>query len=342
MWHPPHLVRLTGCLVLFVAMTTTATASAQNPTADAAFKRGRALMKAGKYREACEALEESQRLDPQLTTLFELGGCHEKIGKIATAWNDFREIATRDTDKRRRKKATEMVARLAPRVSKLLVQVDHDLPGLAVTLSGRDITDQVGVDIPVDPGTYAVTATATGFKDTNRDVKVGADGKVVTLQLVLEPIGGTSDKLPDKAPDGDIKPPPDVHPDKHVDPQPPPIEQPQPAPPTSRRKTYAVLSTAVGVAAAGGMIYYGIQARSDRDTAHRQCPDPCHDSDPNAPTAKQTIANARHEGNIATVLGVTSLVFVGAGAYLWFTAPDVTIAPAVTASGAGVSVSGRF
>src|SRR5262245_34837516 len=184
MWLPPHLISSSfrwmrvSCAIL---VSLAAMAHAQNPSADAAFKRGHALMKAGKYREACEALEESQRLDPQLATLFELGGCHEKIGKIATAWNDFREIATRDTDKRRRKKATEMVARLAPRVSKLLVQVDHDLPGLAVTLSGRDITEQVGVDIPIDPGSYAVTATATGFKDASREVKVGADGKVVTL-----------------------------------------------------------------------------------------------------------------------------------------------------------------
>jgi hypothetical protein len=325
--------------VLFVALTATATASAQNPSADAAFKRGRALMKAGKYREACEALEESQRLDPQLTTLFELGGCHEKIGKIATAWNEFREIATRDTDKRRRKKATEIVARLAPHVSKLLVQIDQ-LPGLAVTLSGRDITEQVGVDIPVDPGSYALTATATGFKDTNRDVKVGADGKVVTVQLALEPIGG-SEKPPDKPPPEPDITPPEVHPDnKRVDP-PPPVDQPPPAPPTSRRKTYALLSAVAGVAAAGGMIYYGVQARNDWDAAQRVCGNPCTNADlkPQADAKKNT---ASHEGNISTVLAVTSLVFVGAGAYLWFTAPDVTVTPTASASSAGVSVSGRF
>jgi hypothetical protein len=340
MWHPPHLVRCTGCVALFIAMTATATASAQNPSADAAFKRGRALMKAGKYREACEALEESQRLDPQLTTLFELGGCHEKIGKIATAWNDFREIATRDTDRRRRKKATEMVARLAPRVSKLLVQIDHDLPGLAVTMSGRDITGQVGVDIPVDPGSYAVTATATGFKDASREVKVAADGKVVTLQLTLEPIGGTSDKPPDKPPEPDIKPPPDGRVDKHVDP-PPPIDQPKP-PPTSRRKTYAVISVGVGAAAAGGMIYYGIRARSDWDAAEAVCGNPCNGTPDQQKLANQRKDKADREANISTALAVTSLVFVGAGAYLWFTAPDLTVAPAVSASSAGVSVSGRF
>jgi hypothetical protein len=341
MWHPPHLLRFTGCVALFVAMTATATASAQNPSADAAFKRGRALMKAGKYREACEALEESQRLDPQLTTLFELGGCHEKIGKIATAWNDFREIATRDTDKRRRKKATEMVARLAPRVSKLLVQVDHDLPGLVVTMSSRDITEQVGVDIPVDPGSYAITATATGFKDVSREVKVGADGKVVTLQLTLEPIGGTSEKPPDKPPEPDIKPPPEGHVDNHVDP-PPPIDQPKP-PPTSRRKTYAVISVGVGVAAAGGMIYYGIRARSDRDAANSLCPGlSCDEHDPNLGKAQDIIHSARSEGTISNVLGVTSAVFIAAGAYLWFTAPDVTVTPTASASSAGVSVSGRF
>src|SRR5262245_41635528 len=147
MWLPPHLISSSfrwmrvSCAIL---VSLAAMAHAQNPTADAAFKRGHALMKAGKYREACEALEEAQRLDPQLSTLFELGGCNEKIGKIASAWLDYREIASRDTDKRRRKKAADLVSKLAPRVPKLLIQVDHDLPGLAVTLSARDITEQVG------------------------------------------------------------------------------------------------------------------------------------------------------------------------------------------------------
>jgi hypothetical protein len=341
MWHPPHLVRCTSCLVLVAALTATATASAQNPTADAAFKRGRALMKAGKYREACEALEESQRLDPQLTTLFELGGCHEKIGKIATAWNDFREIATRDPDKRRRKKAGEIVARLAPHVPKLLVQVNHDLPGLAVTLSGRDITEQVGVDIPVDPGTYSVTATATGFKDTSRDVRIAADGKVVALQLTLDPIG-TPDKPPDKPVEPEVKPPPEG--DKHVDPQPPPIEPPKPTAPTSRRKTYAVLSAVGGVATAGGMVFFGIQARNNWDTAKRICggnPSACPMD--KAASAEAETSDAHRDGTISTVLGVTSLVLVGAGAYLWFTAPDgVVVTPTASANGAGVNVSGRF
>jgi len=324
-----------------------APAVAQNPTADAAFKRGRALMKAGKYREACEALEESQRIEPQLSTLFELGGCHEKIGKIASAWKDFREIATRDPDARRRKKAGELAGRLAPRVPKLLVEISHDLPNLAVTLSGRDITEQIGVDIPVDPGTYALTATASGFKDSAREIKIAADGKLTKLALSLEPVGDRTVEPPAG------KPPPDrpperaePHADKQADPQPPdvPVDQPKPERPASRRKTYAVLSAATGVASIGAMAYFGFTARSQWDNAQTVCGNPCMGGDMmKLDKARAFASDASKNGTLADVFAATGALFLVGSAYLWLTAPDaVTVTPSATATSAGVSLSGRF
>jgi hypothetical protein len=57
------------------------------------FRQGRDLLAAGKVAEACSAFEESQKLEPAVTTLFNLAGCREKLGQFATAWGLFLDTA---------------------------------------------------------------------------------------------------------------------------------------------------------------------------------------------------------------------------------------------------------
>ena len=55
-------------------------------TATALFDRGRELLKQHSYQEACAAFENSQQLDPQFGTLYNLAECSTQLGKLATAW----------------------------------------------------------------------------------------------------------------------------------------------------------------------------------------------------------------------------------------------------------------
>jgi Tfp pilus assembly protein PilF len=83
------------------AETTDAAASAQQ-----LFDEARALMKEGNYAEACPKFAESQSLDPGGGTLLNLGICHYRENRTATAWAELRQAliqARRDgrTDRER-------------------------------------------------------------------------------------------------------------------------------------------------------------------------------------------------------------------------------------------------
>src|SRR5690349_10947186 len=94
--------------------------AAERSLAAALFDQGRTLMGEGKVDEACVKLAESQRLDPGGGTLLNLALCHEKQGKIATAWTEFREArATAKKDNRpdREAAADNEIAKLEPMLS---------------------------------------------------------------------------------------------------------------------------------------------------------------------------------------------------------------------------------
>src|SRR6185436_20903323 len=81
--------------------------------AEEAFEKGRKLMAARSYADACAAFELSQRLDPQYGTQFNLAGCYAELGKIATAWKLYSELAGSDKNATRRARAGELAAQLA-------------------------------------------------------------------------------------------------------------------------------------------------------------------------------------------------------------------------------------
>src|SRR5262245_57161497 len=62
--------------------------------AAALFEEGRALFKEERFAEACPKLEESQRLSPSGGTLLNVAACHERLGKVATAWVEFQQALT--------------------------------------------------------------------------------------------------------------------------------------------------------------------------------------------------------------------------------------------------------
>jgi tetratricopeptide (TPR) repeat protein len=67
--------------------------SSDAAAARAMFEEGRKLVKAGKYAEACPKFEESLKLDRGVGTQFNLADCWERLGRTASAWALFLDVA---------------------------------------------------------------------------------------------------------------------------------------------------------------------------------------------------------------------------------------------------------
>ena len=161
------------------------------------FDEGRALVDAGNYAVACPKFVESHRLDPSGGTILHAAACHEKEGKLATAWSEFNEgrsLALRDRRGDREKVANERIASLAPRLGKLKVIVPPDIrqiEGLHVTLDGKELPSAAWeTKVPVDKGSHVLTASATGRVTVTKstDVTDGATSEVTVPPLPDAPV----------------------------------------------------------------------------------------------------------------------------------------------------------
>lgn len=147
-------------------------------TAQALFEQGRSLIAEGKTEEACPKFAESQRLDPGVGTQFNLADCYEKIGRFASAYALYIEVAaaTRQSGQGEREAvARQRAAKLKPKLSRLTVTLNEDakVEGLEVRRDGIPVgAAQWGVPIPVDPGTHEVTATAPGYQSWSASIEV--------------------------------------------------------------------------------------------------------------------------------------------------------------------------
>src|SRR5262249_31341588 len=143
------------------------------------------LIKEKKFPEACAAFEQSQKLDPQNGTLFNLAGCYTHIGKLASAWAAYKELASVDTNDKRKKQSAKEAQALEKRLPKLLLKAQTPPAGLVVTLDGVDVTGLLGSDSPIDLGAHQVHATAPKLKDFDQTVAISDEGKTVTVAIEL-------------------------------------------------------------------------------------------------------------------------------------------------------------
>jgi uncharacterized Zn-binding protein involved in type VI secretion len=155
------------------------------------FDEGQTLLEAGNVEEACKKFSASMEAEPSGGTALNLGRCHEKLGRTASAWAEYKRAisllrTTRDAD--RLKFAEEQSARLAPTLSKLTIDAEP-MPGLVVEKDGVVVEEGgLGVALVVDPGERAITASAPGYKPWSTTVTVGttADSYSVSIPALEE------------------------------------------------------------------------------------------------------------------------------------------------------------
>ena len=267
------------------------------------FQEGRSLMAAGRIAEACQKLEDSQRLDPGGGTLLNLALCHEQEGRLARSWSEFKEaalVARRNGRQDRESEATSHLNALEPRLSRLTIVVPAgtQVEGLVIERDGHAVGPGAwSMAIPVDGGTHVVRASALGRDPFTTTIVIAkeADNQTVEIPVLATPVVVVT---------------------------PPRVDSPSvgaaPTPPTftPARLRWAGIGTAgVGVVLLGTAGYALATAVSAKNASNSNCfADGCND------TGLQDRRDAISRGNLATLLGVSGAVLVGTGATLLYLA----------------------
>ncbi len=329
---------VTACLVSFVSLATGDAAAAEpekggaalapsDPAAaQALFYEARTLMQKGRWAEACPKLEESLRLDHGIGTAYNLADCHEHVGKLATAWSGFLDVAAQSKaagQAQREKVARERAQKLEPRLPKLVVDVRTAPPGLTVERDGVALGSAAfGTAIPVDPGSHKVVATAPGRVpfETTIDAKESRTARVVVSDLPLAPAPAVAAVPPAPTPAAPVTKPAlepasttmttsatNLHATAFPEPE---IERGG----TQRTIGWVTLGAGVAGLAAGG--YFGLRSLDKRNASRDSCNgDLCNAA------GVELRDDAIRAGNTATIASVAGGAAVVGGLVLVLTAP---------------------
>lgn len=285
-------------------------------SAESLFQDALRLIKLNNYPEACPKLEASNRLDPAVGTLFNLGDCYEHTGRTASAWSTFgeaRRLAERNRD-RRVADATEREKALEPKLAKLVIETKERPEGLVVRRDKKSV-DLGGLDtaVAIDPGKHTIEAEAPGREPWSTTVDVpDQPGKVtVTIPplaaLRAAPTAAATATATATAPDAQ--------------------------PGMSGRKIAGIVVAGVGVASlvAGG-VFGGLtlaKVAESKEGGH------CVDGNPVRcdPTGLSIRKDAETLANVSNItLAVGGVALIG-GVVLYLTAPSTQTKP-----GAGLTV----
>ncbi|WP_437330838.1 hypothetical protein [Sorangium sp. So ce381] len=277
----------------------------------ALFREAGALVDAGQASRACPKYEESLRLYDSVNTRYFLADCYERIGKMASAWAQFLEVAARvhaSGDRAKEAKARERAAAVQPKVSRLSVVVEAaSTPGLEVKRDGTPVgPGQWGVPMPVDAGTHVIQASAPGKRVWTAQVEVKPGG--VTSTLVVRPLEDDPAST-DAGGAGD------------------------------GRRTIALVTAGAGVVGVGVGAALGFAAKSRFDESRPFC-----NGDRCDRRGMDIRGSAVARANVATVVFGVGLAAIAGGGVLWLTAKSSTqgvslgLSPAV----GGALVQGSF
>jgi len=324
---------LTACC-LSIASLSVSTGSAQTPPpapqgsatdaralAETLFFTARGMMEAGRYAEACGKLTESYRLDPAAGTLLNLAVCNQKIGKIASAWGEFRDAqaeARRMNRPDREKLATDGIAAIEPELPFLAIDVPplvRVIRGIEILRNGVPLQSAAwDTELPVDPGDVEVIERAPGYKPRMLHVTVAAKQHATLAAVPLDLA---------------------------------PIDRPPVSFWTGKRTTGLILVLA-GVAAAGGGSAFGILATNDKKKSDDNCPTYAGEI-----RCQQAGVDAMNKANteawISNIGFGLAAVGVGLGSYLFLSGgakeqPPSTVSWAVSGGPGGAMgrLTGRF
>jgi hypothetical protein len=308
------------------------------------FEEAHALIQKSRYSEACPKLEESVRLVPAVGAQLDLADCNEQIGKLATAWTGFLEVAARSkvsNQGEREKLARRRARALEPRVPKLVIDVPNAPLGVEVKRDGIAVDAAAwGKATPVDPGRHRVTVTAPGKQRWVTTVEI-AEGATARVELPRELANAPDAPEPREvlaSPGVPATPAEPVAPEVTAPAPPEPSEQapseqttmklsldalrdsfPPPVleEPGAKRRRLAWVVAAAGAVGLGVGTGFGLASLNNREDARSQCTgDACN---ANGVSLRD---DAIRNGNLATASTVVGAAALVGGLVLMLTAPN--------------------
>ncbi len=323
-WRVPHFRGIAagvGLAVAVWAQTAPAQSASNRAAAQALFDQAKAMVKNGDAANACPRFEESLRLDPGIGTQFNLADCYERIGKTASAWTLFIEVAVAAKQSNRRKHeqvARQRAAKLEGKLSKLVINVpdENRAQGLVVERGGEQTGQaQWGIPIPIDPGVHQISAEAPGKTRWEGTVTVEAGGATATL-IVPELADAPKDAI--------------------LTTNPAPRTETTDDASESNQRLYAYITGGTGVVLLGVGTFFGLQAVSKNDDSKQHCDgDTCRDQ-----AGVDLRSEAQTAGNISTAAFIVGGAAVAGGVVLYLTAPDPSNPSETEAGAPGVALRG--
>jgi hypothetical protein len=170
--------------------------------ADQLFQQGKQRLAEEDYAAACPLLAESNALDPATGSLLALAFCHERQGKLASAFREYMQVAARSEQERRPDReaaAREKASQLEPRLSTLTIAAQDTPRGLEVRLDGELVDPELlGRPLPVDGGNHLVSASAPSKQAWSAQVEMAktADSKAVYVSTLEDAADQTAEPPP--------------------------------------------------------------------------------------------------------------------------------------------------
>jgi hypothetical protein len=310
--------RTSVAIVLCVLLGASAPAYAQRKdaaTAEALFRQGRQAMESKNYNEACPRFAESQKLDPAAGTLMNLATCEEKLTKLASAWQHWKEaVDALPAGDDRIPFARSRVDDLEKRLPKLQVIL------AASTEKGAKVfRDEIelgsasqGVMLPVDPGQHAIVVRLQGHLPGWATVTV-AEGESKQIEVHV----GAVERV---------------------------VEPPVQVAPKSTSRTLGWVLGGVGLAGVGTGVVTGLMIASKQRTVDSDC-------SADKTCASQRGLDAASSGKTLLIANTAAWIVgglgLGLGAYFVISGSrssrtTTALAPTVGADGAALSWLGTF
>lgn len=321
-------------VAVLAGITLFATAAAADTSADALFAKGKALVAARRYAEACPVLAESVRIEPGIGARLWLGDCLEKSGQPNPAYAEFdaaaRAAAARKDD--REKVALRLRDALRPKVTLVSVIVQSPIGGFELKQDGVVLTaEDLDRPRPIAAGVHTFSASAPGRKEWSVSVTIPTQPDTTAVNVpilevapVLEPVIAAPAPAPAPSPSRTLI-----------------IERTREE--ASSRSTpwriAALAVGAVGIAALGGGVFLGFQAKATYDSSNRggHCVNDACDAE-----GKGLRQDATSMATLSTIAVAGAGGALAASVLMYLFAPTTTVAPRVGPTEAGLYATHRF